>query len=81
MIPAVIPPGSIRPTSPSEGAGRNARSDAASRLRSTSSHHPRVASQQVTYGGMPVVVDALDVYGEVLRERGEPFPGEEEAPR
>jgi 4-carboxymuconolactone decarboxylase len=36
-----------------------------------------VIFQQVTYGGMPVVVDALDVYGEVLRERGEPLPGEE----
>jgi 4-carboxymuconolactone decarboxylase len=33
--------------------------------------------QQVTYGGMPVVVDALDVYATVLDERGEPFPGEE----
>ncbi len=38
-----------------------------------------VIFQQVTYGGMPVVVDALDVYGEVLRERGAPYPGEEEA--
>lgn len=41
---------------------------------------PEVAEvifQQVTYGGMPVVVDALDVYAEVLAERGEPFPGEE----
>jgi 4-carboxymuconolactone decarboxylase len=36
-----------------------------------------VIFQQVTYGGMPVVVEALDVYGEVLRERGEPFPAEE----
>ena len=36
-----------------------------------------VIMQQVTYGGMPVVVDALDVYGRVLTERGEPFPGEE----
>ena len=36
-----------------------------------------VIMQQVTYGGMPVVVDALDVYGRVLAERGEPFPGEE----
>jgi hypothetical protein len=26
---------------------------------------------------MPVVVDALEVYGKVLAERGEPFPGEE----
>jgi hypothetical protein len=31
----------------------------------------------VTYGGMPVVVEALDVYARVLRERGEPFPDEE----
>jgi len=36
-----------------------------------------VIFQQVTYGGMPVVVDALDVYARVLEERGEPFPGEE----
>ncbi len=36
-----------------------------------------VIFQQVTYGGMPVVVDALDVYAKVLAERGEPFPGEE----
>jgi 4-carboxymuconolactone decarboxylase len=33
--------------------------------------------QQVTYGGMPVVVDALEVYANVLDERGEPFPGED----
>ncbi len=33
--------------------------------------------QQVTYGGMPVVVEALEVYGAVLRERGEPFPEDE----
>jgi len=26
---------------------------------------------------MPVVVDALQVYGQVLAERGEPFPAEE----
>jgi alkylhydroperoxidase/carboxymuconolactone decarboxylase family protein YurZ len=38
-----------------------------------------VIFQQVTYGGMPVVVDALEVYGRVLTERGEPFPGEEGA--
>ena len=38
-----------------------------------------VIFQQVTYGGMPVVVDALEVYGRVLGERGEPFPGEEGA--
>ncbi len=36
-----------------------------------------VIFQQVTYGGMPVVVEALDVYAEVLRERGEPLPGDE----
>ena len=36
-----------------------------------------VIFQQVTYGGMPVVVDALEVYGKVLAERGEPFPAEE----
>lgn len=36
-----------------------------------------VIFQQVTYGGMPVVVEALDVYAQVLQERGEPFPGEE----
>ncbi|MBI4638771.1 MAG: carboxymuconolactone decarboxylase family protein [Candidatus Rokubacteria bacterium] len=38
-----------------------------------------VIFQQVTYGGMPVVVDALDVYAEVLAERGEPFPAEDGA--
>src|SRR5713226_8497197 len=36
--------------------------------------------QQVTYGGMPVVVDALEVYANVLAERGEPFPADEESP-
>ena len=36
-----------------------------------------VIFQQVTYGGMPVVVEALDVYAHVLAERGEPFPEEE----
>lgn len=40
-----------------------------------------VIFQQVTYGGMPVVVDALNVYADVLKERGEPFPGEETATR
>ena len=30
-----------------------------------------VIFQQVTYGGMPVVVDALDVFKLVLQERGE----------
>jgi len=38
-----------------------------------------VIFQMVTYGGMPVVVDALDVYATVLAERNEPFPGEETA--
>ena len=33
-----------------------------------------VIFQQVTYGGMPVVVEALGVYAKVLAERGEPFP-------
>jgi 4-carboxymuconolactone decarboxylase len=37
-----------------------------------------VIFQQVTYGGMPVVVDALEVYARVLEERGEPFPGDEQ---
>ncbi len=36
-----------------------------------------VIFQMVTYGGMPVVVDALEVYAKVLAERGEPFPAEE----
>ncbi len=40
-----------------------------------------VIFQQATYGGMPVVVDALNVYADVLKERGEPFPGEESAAR
>jgi 4-carboxymuconolactone decarboxylase len=31
----------------------------------------RAHIQQVTYGGMPVVVEALDVFKEVLVERGE----------
>jgi 4-carboxymuconolactone decarboxylase len=30
-----------------------------------------VIFQQVTYGGMPVVVEALAVFKEVLQERGE----------
>jgi 4-carboxymuconolactone decarboxylase len=38
-----------------------------------------VIMQQVTYGGMPVVVDGLRVYAQVLEERGEPFPAEGEA--
>ena len=38
-----------------------------------------VIFQQVTYGGMPVVVEALDVYAKVLAERGEPFPADEPA--
>ena len=40
-----------------------------------------VIFQQVTYGGMPVVVDALEVYGKVLEERGEPFPAEDNTAR
>jgi len=40
-----------------------------------------VIFQQVTYGGMPVVVEALDVYARVLGERGEPFPAEDAAAR
>jgi len=40
-----------------------------------------VIFQQVTYGGMPVVVEALDVYVKVLGERGEPFPAEESSGR
>jgi len=40
-------------------------------------HVAEVIFQQVTYGGMPVVVDALEVFAQVLRERGEPFPAEE----
>ena len=36
-----------------------------------------VIFQMVTYGGMPVVVDALEVYARVLTERGEPFPADE----
>jgi alkylhydroperoxidase/carboxymuconolactone decarboxylase family protein YurZ len=38
-----------------------------------------VIFQQVTYGGMPVVVEALDVYATVLAERGEPFPEDDRA--
>ena len=38
-----------------------------------------VIFQMVTYGGMPVVVDALEVYAKVLAERGEPFPDGEPA--
>ena len=30
-----------------------------------------VIFQQVTYGGMPVVVEALEVFRRVLEERGE----------
>ena len=36
-----------------------------------------VIFQQATYGGMPVVVDGLNVYAKVLEERGEPFPADE----
>ena len=38
-----------------------------------------VIFQMVTYGGMPVVVDALEVYANVLAERGEPFRADEES--
>ena len=56
---------------------------AALNVGATRQHVAEVIFQQVTYGGMPVVVDALDVYARVLGERGEPFPGETEpaAPR
>jgi alkylhydroperoxidase/carboxymuconolactone decarboxylase family protein YurZ len=40
-----------------------------------------VVFQMVTYGGMPIVVDALEVYAKVLEERGEPFPAEEATPK
>ena len=40
-----------------------------------------VIFQQATYGGMPVVVDALNIYARVLTERGEPFPEEDGAAR
>ena len=36
-----------------------------------------VIFQQVTYGGMPVVQTALETYGRVLAERGEPLPAED----
>ena len=38
-----------------------------------------VIFQMATYGGMPVVVDALEIYAQILAERGEPFLGEEPA--
>ena len=40
---------------------------------------PSGANSPAPARGMPVVVDALEVYGRVLGERGEPFPGEEGA--
>ena len=32
----------------------------------------RIVFQQVTYGGMPVVVEALDILVKTLAERGDP---------
>ncbi len=52
---------------------------AALNVEATRQEVAEVIFQQVTYGGMPVVVDALEVYAQVLAERGEPFPGEEPA--
>src|SRR5437762_11789678 len=40
-----------------------------------------VIFQKVTYGGRPVVVDALEIYGQGLAEPGEPCPAEEAARR
>src|SRR3989442_2774605 len=39
-----------------------------------------VIFQMVTYGGMPVVVDALQGYARVLAGRGEAFPADETPP-
>jgi 4-carboxymuconolactone decarboxylase len=44
---------------------------AALNVGATRQHVAEVIFQQVTYGGMPVVVDALDVFKDVLVERGE----------
>ena len=44
---------------------------AALNVGATRQHVAEVIFQQVTYGGMPVVVDALDVFKGVLEERGE----------
>ena len=38
-----------------------------------------VIFQMTTYGGVPVVTEALEAYAKVLAERGEPFPAEEGA--
>src|SRR2546425_11029251 len=38
-----------------------------------------VIFQMVTYGGMPVGVDAVEGYGQGLAQRGEPVPAEEPA--
>ena len=44
---------------------------AALNVGATRAEVAEVIFQQVTYGGMPVVVDALDVFKAVLEERGE----------
>jgi len=44
---------------------------AAMNVGATRQEVAEVVFQQVTYGGMPVVVDALEVLAEVLKERGE----------
>jgi 4-carboxymuconolactone decarboxylase len=44
---------------------------AALNVGATRAEVAEVIFQQVTYGGMPVVVDALDVLKAVLQERGE----------
>jgi 4-carboxymuconolactone decarboxylase len=44
---------------------------AALNVGATKQEVAEVIFQQVTYGGMPVVVEALRVYKEVLEERGE----------
>ena len=44
---------------------------AALNVGATRQHVAEVIFQQVTYGGMPVVVDALEVFKGVLEERGE----------
>jgi 4-carboxymuconolactone decarboxylase len=49
---------------------------AALNVGATSREVAEVIFQQATYGGMPVVVDALNIYARVLEERGEPFPEE-----
>ena len=43
------------------------------------SPHHDVLRDADDIGGMPVVVDALNIYARVLTERGEPFPEEEPA--